>query len=266
MSDRPRRLPSALAATLLLSIPLVALPVAGPVFASWIGGRRAGANAWFAGLLTALLWGVGIWWVSGQTVKIGGTAVVLGPLSLLIPLVCAGFVAGGLFAIGGRPAVRSGLVILAGGMIWSGVQLRPVLTLLREFQPAPAVPNARDNTCPEHLKQLYNAAMLYSESWDGMLPPPDRWQDALKETLADASYAGCPALGAAAHGYAMNDKLGGARVSDLTGADAEPLFYDSSLPGPNACDAFASLPAPGRHAGRNNVVYSDGHVEVVPSE
>ena len=61
MSDRPRRLPSALAATLLLSIPLVALPVAGPVFASWIGGRRAGANAWFAGLLTALLWGVGIW-------------------------------------------------------------------------------------------------------------------------------------------------------------------------------------------------------------
>jgi prepilin-type processing-associated H-X9-DG protein len=266
MTDRPRSLPSALVATLLLSVPLVALPVVGPVLAAWIGGRRASGNAWFAGLAAALLWGIGLWWVSGQTVKVGGTSVMLGPLSLLIPVICAGFVAGGLFAYGGRPGVRTGLVILTAGLLWSGYQLQPVLTLVKEFRPASAAPSAGDTTCPEHLKQLYNAAMLYSDSWDGMLPPADRWQDALNETLPDARNTHCPALGEAANGYAMNDKLGGARVSDVADAPAQPLFYDSSLPGPNAHDAFASCPNPGRHAGRSNVVYSDGRVEVVRGE
>jgi len=180
---------------------------------------------------------------------------------LLIPLVCGGFLAGGLFALGGRSAASVGLVVLAAGIIWSAGELQPVVGLIRQLQPVPHVEENSGPACPENLKKLYTAAMLYADSWDGMLPPADRWEDALKETLADPNAVNCPAVSGGSHGYAMNAELGGQRVSDLKDPGSIPLFFDADLPGPNAHGSVRNVPRPGRHAGRNTVIYLDGQTK-----
>jgi prepilin-type processing-associated H-X9-DG protein len=42
------------------------------------------------------------------------------------------------------------------------------------------------------------------------------------------------------------------------------MQYDSTNLIRSASDAESSLPNPGRHAGRNNVSYADGHARSVP--
>lgn len=265
MNSRARSFASALTISALLSAPLIVVPIFGPVAATWLGGRRAASRGVVAGYVLALVWGIGIWLLSGQTIGIGGTEITLGPLSLLIPVICGGLVAGGMFALGGRIAVQTGLVFLVAGCLWTGYQLQPVVALVQQLRPAPAIGQADNGSCPGRLKQLYNAAMLYSDSWDGMLPPADRWQDALAETLPDRSLAHCPELGAEGHGYAMNDALSSQKAAELSDASSVPLFYDTSLAGPNAHDAYESLPSPGRHGGANNVVFADGSASSVRS-
>lgn len=260
----PRSSRAAIAATLALSIPLIVLPGLGPLLAAWIGGRRARSGAIAGGVVAALIWGAVLAWLSTLEVQIGSTKAGLGPLSLLIPVQCGGFIAGGLFAFGARPAVSVGLVALVAGALWTGNDLRPLFNLLDQFRPAPAPQQSAQGSCEERLKRLYTAALMYSDSWDQMLPPADRWEEALKETLSDAASLDCPALGTGKHGYAMNSEVGGKRVSEIADAAGTPLFYDSTLPPPNAHDNVASLPQPGRHDGRNYIVYLDGSVRARP--
>jgi prepilin-type processing-associated H-X9-DG protein len=42
-----------------------------------------------------------------------------------------------------------------------------------------------------------------------------------------------------------------------------PLAFDSSTLTKNAHDPMTSLPKPGRHGGRNNILFCDGHIEMV---
>ena len=71
-------------------------------------------------------------------------------------------------------------------------------------------------------------------------------------------------------GYALNDALAGKKLNlngkplkTLPNASTTPLLYDSTNVSKNAHDAVASLPRPGRHGGRNNILYLDGHVAAV---
>lgn len=266
MERSPRSIASGLAASLLLSVPLVVVPVIGPLLATWIGARRTGRNAVFIGVVVAVLWGALLYGVSGQELTFGNTKVGLGPLMLLIPSVCGSLLAGGLFAAGGRTPVNVGLVILVGGTIWTASDLKPLVGLIQQLRPERTEVAVTGPSCEENLKKLYTAAMLYSDSWDGMLPPADRWEEALKETLADHSALQCPEAPAGSGGYAMNAALGGKRVSDLEKPETEPLFFDTQLPGPSAHGSLEDAPKPGRHAGKNSVVYADGHTASVTAD
>jgi len=260
METNRRSLASALLITLAASVPLVFVPLIGPIAAAWVGGRKAGRGAVTSGCVAAVVWGLILWALSAHEANIGGTQVSLGPLSFLIPATCGGFLAGGLLACGGRTPVTVGIVVVVASAIWSGGYLQRIVGLVNELRPEPVKQEAiGGESCPEHLQKLYTAAMLYTDSWDGKLPPADKWEDALRETIAKPEYLNCPKAGAAGHGYAMNEALGGQDVSKVSDAASTVLFYDSSLPGPNAHDKVASLPRPGRHDGQNYAVYADGH-------
>lgn len=129
--------------------------------------------------------------------------------------------------------------------------------------------------CPEHLKALWNAFNLYAQDWDA-LPPAKGWmdnQDIASKVPHNEDFH-CPAVSNGRDdnfGYAYNDSLAGKSLSSRNGlaqlpqAASTPLIYDSANLAKSAHDAFASLPKPGRHNGKDYVVYLDGHVgEVTP--
>jgi prepilin-type processing-associated H-X9-DG protein len=126
--------------------------------------------------------------------------------------------------------------------------------------------------CPGNLTSLYKAIAIYAQDWDA-LPPAANWNtnDDLVSKVARNEWLHCPAVSNrhdAKFGYAFNDALSGMPVhgkslKDLPGAAKTPLIYDSSDLGANAHDGFRSLPHPGRHSGRDNVLFLDGHVESI---
>jgi prepilin-type processing-associated H-X9-DG protein len=140
--------------------------------------------------------------------------------------------------------------------------LQPYWAAAQQFQVNQTMDDSsRSKTCPENLKQLHKAVLLYADEWDGNLPPADHWMDLIKKNVPDDKQLHCPSIdGQANFGYAMNAALGGKRWQEVKDAARTPLFYDSSDMQPNAHDAVTSLPSPGRHEGRNNVVYVDGRV------
>ena len=117
-------------------------------------------------------------------------------------------------------------------------------------------------TCPDNLKQLHKAILIYADSWDNTLPPADKWMDLIKENVPEDRLLRCPSVPNKPdnYGYAMNSALGGKRWKEVKDASTTPLFYDTTDLKANAHDEYKSLPTPGRHSGRNNVIFLDGHV------
>jgi prepilin-type processing-associated H-X9-DG protein len=126
--------------------------------------------------------------------------------------------------------------------------------------------------CPENLKSLYIAFSMYTQDWDA-LPPSAGWMDNqdLVSKVQKNEWLHCPAVSNRRDekfGYAYNAslaerKLNGKPLNEMADAAKTPLLYDSTLLAKGAQDAFATLPKPGRHGGRNNILYCDGHVEAV---
>lgn len=260
----------ALAWVLGLSIVLGWLPVIGPLIAGFVGGRAARrvGVALGAALIPAVLWAGMLYGVSHSEFKVGETHIFPGPLGFLAPVTACALLAGALAGAGGRGARSAGAVILTVGLFWFVPKARDVWQVVEQIRSAQAPYEPEKNkTCPENLKQLYNAVMLYADSWDNTLPPAEIWMTAIKENVPKDEWLHCPEVAGAGgehYGYAMNAALGGKRVSDMKDAAKTPLFYDSTDVKVDAHDAVSSLPKPGRHGGRNNILYLDGHVESVP--
>lgn len=128
----------------------------------------------------------------------------------------------------------------------------------------------RDKACPENLHSLYKAFQQYAQDWDA-LPPAAGWgrNEELISKVKRDEWLHCPAVSNrhdANYGYAYNEavstiSLKGKRLDAFPDASHTPLLYDSTDLSKSAHDRFLSLPRPGRHAGKNNVLYLDGHVE-----
>jgi prepilin-type processing-associated H-X9-DG protein len=131
----------------------------------------------------------------------------------------------------------------------------------------------KNKDCPENLKSLYIAFQQYAQDWDA-LPPAANWldNDELVSKVSRNEWLHCPAVSNRhdnRYGYAYNTAVAGRKMggkhalADLPDAAHTPLLYDSTDLGKNAHDALQSLPKPGRHGGRNNILYLDGHVQAV---
>ena len=126
--------------------------------------------------------------------------------------------------------------------------------------------------CKQSLTKIYAGFQHFVEVNDA-LPAPGKWID--EEDLRGAVQADewfhCPTISNRKdnnYGYAYNDalagkKLNGKKLAEMPDAAKTPLVFDSSTFSKNAHDALTSLPRPGRHGGRNNILYCDGHIETV---
>jgi hypothetical protein len=156
-------------------------------------------------------------------------------------------------------------------------RLQQLAHIWQEIAPPPPVADNRQSaqSCPDHLKVLWNAFNLYAQDWDA-LPPAAGWMDnqEIVSKVPENVDFHCPAVSNGhdnRYGYAYNEEVAGRSLGQRTSlkqmanAAKTPLIYDSTDLAKNATDRFTSLPKPGRHDGVDYVLYLDGHVgEVKP--
>lgn len=130
----------------------------------------------------------------------------------------------------------------------------------------------KNKDCPNNLKSLYIAFTMYAQDY-GALPPAANWlgNDDLVSKVRQNEWLHCPLVSNRhddKYGYAYNDavagrNLNGKPLNEMPDAAKTPLLYDSSNLAKSAHDAVTSLPRPGRHGGRDNILYCDGTVKPV---
>lgn len=126
--------------------------------------------------------------------------------------------------------------------------------------------------CGKSLTEVYKGFKHYAELNDA-LPPAAKWIDEedLRGQVQADEWFHCPTVSTRKddkYGYAYNDalagrKLNGKGLKDMPDAAKTPLVFDSTAQAKNAHDPVTSLPKPGRHGGKNNILYCDGHIEAV---
>lgn len=179
-----------------------------------------------------------------------------------------------------RVLLGTGLVLALLSLIATGVQVKNVQSVLEMLQsmgllkPKDDYKPETNQDCPENLKKLYNAFEQYAEFNDS-LPPAADWEanTDLTSRIPQDEWLHCPLVSNRydnKFGYAYNNAVAGKKLNlkgkplkTLPNAATTPLLYDSSNLNKNAHDAFSSLPRPGRHSGRNNILYLDGSVAPV---
>ena len=253
----------------LLSVLLGWIPWVGAFLAGLVGGRaaRRPVAAFVAGLIPGILWGALFMWLSRQEIQVGKQTVVAGPLFYYGPLVASALTGGALIGAAGLVPKLVGVVVAAAGLFYFMPNVRTVRDTLLAFAPTNQTP-ARTQTasCPGNLAQIYKALQFYMDDWDGKLPPADRWMDCIKDRVPEDATFHCPGVIPASStrfGYSMNPALGGKSPSMLPKAASTPLIYDSIDLTANAHADFGSLPKPGRHDGRDYVLYANGAVKAV---
>lgn len=151
-------------------------------------------------------------------------------------------------------------------------QLNPVAAIVKEYGSGKKYDPKADKSCTENLQSLYFAFTKYVEYNDG-LPPAETWQDQddFKAAIQKDEWLHCPAVSNrhdTKFGYAYNAaltgrKLNGKKLNEMPDAAKTPLLYDSTDLAKNAHDSLTSLPKPGRHGDKNNILFCDGHIESV---
>ncbi len=218
---------------------------------------------------------------------IGGTyplATVVGPIIVML----AGYLSCALGAalLGGYGAGRKrskgipkgvALYLVVTGLVTALALARmfgllnPLVAIDKQFHTEKYAAKT-DKNCAENLQSLYFAFGKYVEYNDG-LPPAESWQDQddLKAAIQKDEWLHCPAVSNRhdnQFGYAYNvalsgRKLQGKKLNKMPDAATTPLLYDSTNLAKNAHDSQTSLPKPGRHGGKNNILFCDGHIESV---
>jgi|SRR5579872_2952306 len=162
------------------------------------------------------------------------------------------------------------------GVFLMAAKLQPLIGILQTLGVGkPHVKPAGPDTtlgCSQSLAKIYEGFEHYAELY-GALPPADKWMDEedLKNQVQTDAWFHCPSISTRSddkYGYAFNDtlarrKLNGKPLKKIPDAARTPLVYDSTTLTKNAHDPVTSLPRPGRHGGRNNILYCDGHIEAV---
>ncbi len=251
----------------------------------FITGRSVpGKRGAFAALLAAfVLFVVIIVGTHGVAVKFGSLVTKLAVLAALAMAVSvmSGYVAGrGIRNEAFRTSLAStliGLILVTGSIIGIKRSVGQVLTIAEALAPSAGSKEDSDvrapETCRTNLKALYSAMNMYAQDWGG-LPPAANW-DANKEFVSRVPHNSelhCPAVSNghdSRYGYAYNTAVAGkslgtaATLKQMKDATKTPLLYDSSNLSAGAADAYTSLATPGRHHGKDYVLYLDGHIEAV---
>lgn len=117
-----------------------------------------------------------------------------------------------------------------------------------------------DERCQSNLKILVNAALLYAERNEGLLPPTN-WQSALFPYFNDMDALNCPSLRSKGQygGYAFNEELLGKRVPRET----QPMIFETKIVGDNIRGTPLS-DMEERHGNQSFAAFSDGSIRPYP--
>jgi prepilin-type processing-associated H-X9-DG protein len=268
---------------------IVELCIAGVVLVAAIGGFSLGRRATdpFRALLLAALTGIGIAVVLLMSTR--GLAAKYGPIvTRQMLLLCFSLALALIGGCGVGLARRNGPspgVVVAGALVVGVIatlmgafftRVHEVLDTIGSvggLQRGVAYEPQKNKDCPENLKSLYLAFQQYAQDWDA-LPPAANWMnnDDLVSKVRQNEWLHCPAVSNRHdehYGYSYNDLVAGrklngkSRLKEMPDAAKTVLLFDSTNLAKSAHDAVTSLPRPGRHGGRNNLLFLDGHVETI---
>jgi prepilin-type processing-associated H-X9-DG protein len=148
-------------------------------------------------------------------------------------------------------------------MIILAAILFPVFSQARE--------KARAASCLSNQKQMALGVLMYTQDYDEKLPGSGHWMNDIESYLRGGGsetsaspfpVEHCPTASMrndSIFGYAYDSRLNHKEMSSIASPRSTDMTYDSSSLAKNASDPFTSLPAPGRHEGRNMGSFLDGH-------
>jgi hypothetical protein len=128
-------------------------------------------------------------------------------------------------------------------------------------RPPPGVP------CLSNLKQIGMGMLVYASDEGDRLPPAPKWMDEISPHIHSRQILRCPVVkkqSSEGYGYAFNRHLEASKLGALKSPSEVPLAYDSINLARNAADFVTSLPNPGRHEGKNNIVRADSSAKSYP--
>jgi len=98
---------------------------------------------------------------------------------------------------------------------------------------------------------------------DGALPGQE-WVGAIAPYLPGSGVLRCPSRPDVAVAYAMNAKLTGALPGEIARPNETILLFETTLNDRSPVGGSEAVPAEGVHDGGVNVLFMDGHVQLLP--
>jgi hypothetical protein len=193
------------------------------------------------------------------------------PLTLGSVIVVLPYVLAGLHSMGRIASLRRWRwIISACGLLILSIAVSAGMAIHRINENAVSY-----GQCAHNIRAVGVALGIYAYD-HGRLPQSDVWVGKIRPYLLRPEELRCPASPAAGvSSYAMNARLGGARMADVHDAQRTVLVYETRVPGPNPAGLGADLPSPGLHQHPrlgakerfNFVVTADGKLhEGVPAD
>jgi prepilin-type processing-associated H-X9-DG protein len=118
--------------------------------------------------------------------------------------------------------------------------------------------------CLSNLMEQHLGLQIYASDQNDLLPPGPRWMDDLEPYVKNERIFHCSVVSPPTFGYALNENLAGTNLAKLTTPETTLLVFDAERPARSGLAPPSALPITGRHDGKNNVCYSDGHVKTLP--
>jgi prepilin-type processing-associated H-X9-DG protein len=183
----------------------------------------------------------------------------------------AGLILGivGLIAISKSAGQLKGGGLAIAGIIVSAISLITLFIVLLMAILMPALAQARHQARTavslNNVKQLCLATLLYCDDNEQRFPPCDNWPDVLKSYYHEPKLLTSPHVPHAVRSYAMNAKLNGRRISDISERGQTVLFFEARSG--SAPDGGRELLPDEPRGPRGYIIgFVDGHVECVPPE
>lgn len=266
------------------AVALLSLIVIGLFGLGFAAGKRTDAKSRFGvfGLILLIVFGILVGGAKSQETRFGPLFVYEASwlASAINFSLAAGYLTGRNRARGsaGKPLIPMICALIAAFSVYfMAIKLHEMVDVAQQLGIGRKSTIAGPNTgidCKQSLTKIYAGFVHYAEVNDA-LPPAANWmaEEDLHGAIEADEWLHCPDVSNRKDdrfGYAFNDaiagrKLKGKKLSEMPDAAKTPLVFDSSNLAKSAHDAVASLPKPGRHAGANNVLYCDGHVEALPA-
>lgn len=112
--------------------------------------------------------------------------------------------------------------------------------------------------CMSNMKQIGLAALMYSADHNDRFPSANHWESEALIDYTKNRELYCPSAPGHRFGYAMNRAMSGINTTKIKEPAKQLAFFESAACLPDASGSEQLMPRPGRHRGRNTVVYVDG--------